>query len=204
MKIPSTKRLVSGFLSECQGIQLNFRCGYDISFKQGVPWHSGNYRVKIHYKRRMWHVRTYSSSFLMQFKRLSFKSPTKIACCILDSGSRNKLNLCDFIDVYILYILPGSASFCFWIYFSIWSLIWSWQNLKETLKLVCRKEVPLYSLGNTMERYLFQAFGIAFYRSRNNPLLVHLLHKSHTNKVSSLCDMSSLQNLQGNSSLMIN
>ena len=68
MKVPSTKRLVSGFLSECQGIQLNFRCGYDISFKQGVPWHSGNYRVKIQYKTRMWHVRTYSSSFLMQFK----------------------------------------------------------------------------------------------------------------------------------------
>ena len=200
----SFHKKVSFWASECQGIQLNFRCGYDISFKQGVPWHSGNYRVKIHYKTRMWHVRTYSSSFLMQFRRLSFKSPTKIVCCILVAPEINWIYATSLMDVYILYILPGSASFCFWIYFSIWSLIWSRQNLIETLKLVCWKEVPLYSPGNTMERYLFQAFGIAFYLSWNNPLLVHLLHKSHTNKVSSLCDMSSLQNLQGNSSLTIN
>ena len=113
----SFHKKVSFWASACQGIQLNFRCGYDISFKQGVPWHSGNYRVKIQYKTRMWHARTYSSSFLMQFRRLSFKFPTKIVCCILDSGSRNKLNLCDFIDgcLYIIY----TTRFCFFLFLNL-------------------------------------------------------------------------------------
>ena len=32
---------------------LNF--GFCTSFEQGVPWHSGNYRVWIHSKTRSWH-----------------------------------------------------------------------------------------------------------------------------------------------------
>ena len=32
---------------------LNFR--YRTCFEQGFPWHSGNYRVQIHFKTRTWH-----------------------------------------------------------------------------------------------------------------------------------------------------
>ena len=40
-----------GFESRC--CHLNFR--YRASFEQGFPWHSGNYRVQIHYETRTWH-----------------------------------------------------------------------------------------------------------------------------------------------------
>ena len=40
-----------GFESSCS--HLNFRFG--TCFKQGVPWHSGNYRVWIHSEMRLWH-----------------------------------------------------------------------------------------------------------------------------------------------------
>ena len=45
-----------GFESRCSHINLKF-CAY---FEQGVPWHSGNYRVWIHSKTRTWRVRPYS------------------------------------------------------------------------------------------------------------------------------------------------
>ena len=35
------------------GIHLNFR--YRACFEEGVPWHSGNYRVYIHSEMRTWH-----------------------------------------------------------------------------------------------------------------------------------------------------
>ena len=41
----------SGFESSCS--HLNFRFG--AYFEQGVPWHSGNYRVWIHSEMRTWH-----------------------------------------------------------------------------------------------------------------------------------------------------
>ena len=40
-----------GFESSCS--HLNFR--FCACFKQGVPWHSGNYRVWIHSETRTWH-----------------------------------------------------------------------------------------------------------------------------------------------------
>ena len=40
-----------GFKSCCS--HLNFR--YRACFEHGVPWHSGNYRVWIHYKIHTWH-----------------------------------------------------------------------------------------------------------------------------------------------------
>ena len=43
----------SGFKSSC--IHLNFR--FRACFEQGVPWHSGNYRVWIHSQTRTWHVK---------------------------------------------------------------------------------------------------------------------------------------------------
>ena len=40
-----------GFESRCS--HLNFR--FHACFEQGVPWHSGNYRVWIHSETRTWH-----------------------------------------------------------------------------------------------------------------------------------------------------
>ena len=46
-----------GFKSHCS--HSNFR--YRACFKQGGPWHSGNYRVWIHSKTRAWHYRNIQS-----------------------------------------------------------------------------------------------------------------------------------------------
>ena len=45
-----------GFESRCS--HLNFR--FCACFKQGVLWHSGNYRLWIHSEMRTWHDKTYS------------------------------------------------------------------------------------------------------------------------------------------------
>ena len=44
---------LSGFGFESSCSQLNFKIR--TCFEQGVPWHSGNYRVLIHSKTRTWH-----------------------------------------------------------------------------------------------------------------------------------------------------
>ena len=41
----------SGLKSSCSHLNFRFRAW----FKQGVPWHSGNYRVWIHSEMHMWH-----------------------------------------------------------------------------------------------------------------------------------------------------
>ena len=41
----------SGFESSCSHLNFRFRA----CFEQGVPWHSGNYRLWIHSKTRTWH-----------------------------------------------------------------------------------------------------------------------------------------------------
>ena len=43
----------SGFDSSCSHLNFRFRA----CFKQGVPWHSGNYRVWIHSEMRTWHYK---------------------------------------------------------------------------------------------------------------------------------------------------
>ena len=40
-----------GFESSCSHLNFRFRA----CFEQGVPWHSGNYRVWIHSETRTWH-----------------------------------------------------------------------------------------------------------------------------------------------------
>ena len=47
----------SGFESSCN--HLNFR--FCACFEQGVPWHSGNYRVWIHSETRTWHDKNIQS-----------------------------------------------------------------------------------------------------------------------------------------------
>ena len=47
-----------GFESSCS--DLNFR--FHACFEQGVPWHSGNYRVWIHSETRTWHDKNIQSN----------------------------------------------------------------------------------------------------------------------------------------------
>ena len=42
---------------------LNF--GFRACFEQGLPWHSGNYRVWIHSETRMWHDKNIQSVFML-------------------------------------------------------------------------------------------------------------------------------------------
>ena len=46
-----------GFASSCSNLNFRFRA----CFEQGVPWHSGNYRVWIHSETRTWHDKNIQS-----------------------------------------------------------------------------------------------------------------------------------------------
>ena len=46
-----------GFGSSCSHLNSRFR----VCFEQGVPWHSGNYRVWIHSETRTWHDKNIQS-----------------------------------------------------------------------------------------------------------------------------------------------
>ena len=48
-----TKWLACVVSTYLYGIHLNFR--YRACFKEGVPWHSGNYRVYVHSEMHTWH-----------------------------------------------------------------------------------------------------------------------------------------------------
>ena len=48
-----------GFESSCSHFTFRFRA----CFEQGVPWHSGNYRVWIHSETRTWHDKNIQSIF---------------------------------------------------------------------------------------------------------------------------------------------
>ena len=45
------------FESSCSHLKFKFRT----SFEQGVPWHSGNYRVWTHSETRAWHYKNIQS-----------------------------------------------------------------------------------------------------------------------------------------------
>ena len=47
-----------GFESSCSHLNFRFRA----CFVQGVPWHSGNYRVRIHSETRTWHDKNIQTS----------------------------------------------------------------------------------------------------------------------------------------------
>ena len=58
---------VWAFASELSGCGLAFRCSHlkfriRACFEQGVPWHSGNYRVWIHSEARTWYDRNIESN----------------------------------------------------------------------------------------------------------------------------------------------
>ena len=48
-----------GFESSCSHLSFRLRA----CFKQGVPWHSGNYRVQIHSETRTWHDKNLQLKF---------------------------------------------------------------------------------------------------------------------------------------------
>ena len=47
-----------GFESHCSHLKFRIRA----CFEQGVPWHSGNYRVWIHFEMHMWHDKNIQSN----------------------------------------------------------------------------------------------------------------------------------------------
>ena len=49
-----------GFESSCSHFTFRFRA----CFEQGVPWHSGNYRMWIHSETRTWHDKNIQSKIL--------------------------------------------------------------------------------------------------------------------------------------------
>ena len=53
---------LSGCGCESHCSHLNFRCG--ACFKQVAPWHSSNYRVRIHSEMCMWHNKNIQSNAL--------------------------------------------------------------------------------------------------------------------------------------------
>ena len=57
----------SGFESSCCHVNVRF------CFKQGVPWHSGNYKVWIHSETRMWHDKNIQSNLNCQIFQLKGK-----------------------------------------------------------------------------------------------------------------------------------
>ena len=50
-----------GFESRCSHLNFRFRA----CFEQGVPWHSGNYRVWIHSETRTWHDKNIQTKVFM-------------------------------------------------------------------------------------------------------------------------------------------
>ena len=53
----------AAFKSTCSHLILKFRAW----FEQGVPWHSGNYRVCIHFQMRTWHDQNIQSNGLSRW-----------------------------------------------------------------------------------------------------------------------------------------
>ena len=52
-----------GFETSCN--DLNFR--YCVCFEQGVPWHSGIYRIRIHSETRTWHDKNIEFLIVLSF-----------------------------------------------------------------------------------------------------------------------------------------
>ena len=65
-----------GFESHCSHLKFRFRT----CFEQGVPWHSGNYRVWIHFETRTWHDKNTQSDFLccLYFDQYSLSQSTEL------------------------------------------------------------------------------------------------------------------------------
>ena len=60
----------SGLESSCSHLNFRFRA----CFEQGVPWHLGHYRVKIHSKTRTWHDKNTQSKAFIVWKFLKLNA----------------------------------------------------------------------------------------------------------------------------------
>ena len=98
-----------GFMSRCSRLNFKFRA----CFEQGVPWHSGIYRLWIHSEMRTWHDNNMQHLLLLCFfinlnsKIPSLKflfSPSKIALQI-----RRNSFFCQINETYVLIVVK---TFC--------------------------------------------------------------------------------------------
>ena len=96
--------------------QLNFiYCTY---FEQGVPWHSGNYRVQTDSKTRMWHDKNtqLNQDCLIQScilgNTISNKKILILSCIVL--GQFSTLLMKESHNTFNLKILPSLCNLKFW------------------------------------------------------------------------------------------
>ena len=75
-----------GFESSCSHLNFRFRA----CFEQGVPWHSGNYRVWIRSETRTWHEKNIQSVCSFSFKS---ELKIKIFLILLRFNAVNKLTM---------------------------------------------------------------------------------------------------------------
>ena len=101
--------------SSLVGVHLSF--SYDACFKQGVPWHSGNYRVWIHSETHMWHGKNIQSFFCIIQCNIG-------SCCVHITGDRNL-----FMRVFQS-ISPSASCVCVPVY-----VIPNWSTTKKPFYL---------------------------------------------------------------------
>ena len=98
-----------GFEPHCS--HLNFRFG--VCFEQGVPWHSGNYRVWIHSETRTWHDKNIQSyfrlfvqcskyRFINSWKSIFNKALNILACIFACLLNVHFINLSRYEEVYLI------------------------------------------------------------------------------------------------------
>ena len=118
----------SGFESSCSHFTLRFHA----CFQQGVPWHSGNYRVWIRYEMHMWHdkikctmqisTQNTAQSLASLAKLLSVRLWTKWFWVPVQLQSLNP---------QILHLLRGRSSLTFRQLYSVdplWNVYVTWQE----------------------------------------------------------------------------
>ena len=82
---------LSGCGFESRFSHLNFR--YGVCFEQGVPWHSGKYRVWIHAETRTWHDENIQSCIIHLNFAKGNESWHFIANCTPKGGSNTVIQL---------------------------------------------------------------------------------------------------------------
>ena len=104
----SVRLIISGFGFESSCSHLNFR--FRTCFEQGVPWHSGNYRVWIHSEVRMWHDKNIQTDKRLlsvlpktPIRRKKRKRMAIVKLFVLHTNTIKACNWCRFVaTIYIL------------------------------------------------------------------------------------------------------
>ena len=115
----------SGFKSSCSHLKFRFRA----CFEQGVPWHSGNYRVWIHSEMHMWHDKNIQS-IVISICHLTWKREN-LQLCILWKNMHGIACLTGNRHVIIIHLListqPGLLTEFFWMKWILHNL---WPDIK--------------------------------------------------------------------------